>query len=421
VGTDLGGFDDGMYSVGTESNGTWTWTVATHVSHNRPFTGVSCASASACVAVGNFSGLIYFSSGTMSLGTWTWTSATTLPLEGDGELTSVSCTSSSTCVAVGQDGGGQPDFVSGTEAGSTWTWGDVSVVAINSSAIYGTFSSVSCVTSTQCVAAGNQVSNGTYAMTSIGYESSGTWHWAIANEVVSASSSQGQFAGVDCLSATTCLAVGESGGQAVYDAWSTASATVTSAPTRPIVTSGHGSASISWRPPSDSGGSVITGYTVTEVDTAASSTVQDVCPLADNSAAVSCTVDGLTDFDTYTFTVAAINPVGTSAFSAPSAAVSPSANVPFPPFIGTASVSNGVALLNWTAGATGGSPITGYTILAIDLLNSTVIVNACPTSDTSTTTNCTITGLTNGHEYVFGVAGINALGLGDFSGASNLL
>jgi len=120
------------------------------VSHNRPFTGVSLRERfGVCCRWQLFRTYLLFNRTRWSLGTWTWTSGDKrLPLEGDGSSTSVSCTSSSTCVACGT--GTEADnqtLLSGTEAGSTVDLGRRKRRRINSSAIYGTFSSVSCVTS----------------------------------------------------------------------------------------------------------------------------------------------------------------------------------------------------------------------------------------------------------------------------------
>ena len=86
--------------------------------------------------------------------------------------------------------------------------------------------------------------------------------------------------------------------------------TAPAAPTNVTGTPGSGSVTVSWTAPTSNGGASISSYLVE------SDGVQ-VC----SSATTSCTVSGLTNGTSYTFTVKAVNAVGTSVASAPSAAV----------------------------------------------------------------------------------------------------
>jgi LPXTG-motif cell wall-anchored protein len=78
-------------------------------------------------------------------------------------------------------------------------------------------------------------------------------------------------------------------------------------------------ATVSFEPPAFDGGSPITGYTVTAAPGGRTCTA--------TPQAMSCTVDGLTNGQVYTFTVAATNGVGTGEASAASNDVTPSAGV----------------------------------------------------------------------------------------------
>jgi titin len=97
----------------------------------------------------------------------------------------------------------------------------------------------------------------------------------------------------------------------------TVPATVPGAPTAVQGAVRDKAVALSWTAPSD-GGSPITGYRVTPYVNGTAQT-----PILTNSSAANYTVTGLTDGTAYTFTVAAINAVGTSADSAASAAVTP--------------------------------------------------------------------------------------------------
>ena len=187
-------------------------------------------------------------------------------------------------------------------------------------------------------------------------------------------------------------------------------ATTPGAPTGVTATSGNASASVTWTAPASTGGATITGYVVTPyLNGTTAQTAQTF-----NSTATTETVTGLTNGSAYTFTVAAINSVGTGTASAPSNSVTP-ATTPGAPTIGTATSGNASATVTWTAPASnGGSAITGYVVTPY--LNGTTAQTA-QTFGTATTE--TVTGLTNGSAYTFKVAAINGVGTGTQSAASN--
>jgi hypothetical protein len=104
-------------------------------------------------------------------------------------------------------------------------------------------------------------------------------------------------------------------------------ATVPDAPTNVVATAGDGSASVAFVAPSNDGGSDITLYEVLSDPPFTPSPGNGV------SATSPITVTGLTNATAYTFQVVAINGVGPSNPSAPSAAVTPApaVTVPDPP------------------------------------------------------------------------------------------
>ena len=176
------------------------------------------------------------------------------------------------------------------------------------------------------------------------------------------------------------------------------------APTNVVATAGNAKATIVWSAPTSTGGSPITGYTVTATDTTTTANGGQTCV---TTGATSCTITGLTNGDTYTFAVVATNSVGTSPASLPSSAVIPM-TVPDPPTNVSAVATNGSVTVKWSAPVNnGGSPITGYTVTATD---TTTTANGGQTCVTTGATSCTITGLTNGDTYTFAVVATNING-----------
>ena len=185
--------------------------------------------------------------------------------------------------------------------------------------------------------------------------------------------------------------------------------TVPGAPTIGSATAGIGQAVVTWTAPGSDGGSPITGYSVTPYVGAVAQT-----PVVFNSVATSQAVTGLTNGTTYTFTVAAINAVGTGGQSAASNSVTP-LTVPGAPTIGTVMAGNGQVSVSWTPPVSdGGSPITGHQVTPYIGL-----VAQAPTIYNSNASTQTVLGLTNGTTYTFRVAAINVVGTGAQSGPSS--
>jgi HD domain/Fibronectin type III domain len=179
-------------------------------------------------------------------------------------------------------------------------------------------------------------------------------------------------------------------------------ATLAAAPTGVSGISGNGQVTLSWTAPASDGGSAITGYVVTPSIGGVAQT-----PVTFTSAATTQTVTGLTNGTAYTFTVAAINGVGTGPDSAPSAAVTPATLAAAPSGV-SGTRGDGQVTLSWTVPASdGGSPVTGYVVTP-----SMAGVAQTPVTFSSTATTQNVTGLTNGTAYTFTVAAINGVGTG---------
>ncbi len=171
------------------------------------------------------------------------------------------------------------------------------------------------------------------------------------------------------------------------------------------VTAGNAQATVNFAPPADTGGSAISGYTVTSrpaggVDGNAGST------------ALSHVVTGLTNGNTYTFAVTATNATGAGPPSAASIAVTPM-TVPNAPANAIATAGNAQALVTFSRPIIdGGSAITGYTVTSTP-------AGGVDGNAGSLGFSHTITGLANGTAYTFTATANNMVGTSAPSVASN--
>ena len=179
-------------------------------------------------------------------------------------------------------------------------------------------------------------------------------------------------------------------------------ATVPGVPTGVIAVAANTSASVSWTAPADSGGLAISSYTVTAAPGGRTCAT---------TGALSCTVTGLANGTSYTFTVRAANDVGPGPASDPSSAVTPAPGVPGAPTGVKGVAKDASALVSWSAPTdNGGAAITAYAVTS----NPGAL-----TCGTSGALSCTVAGLTNGTPYTFTVAATNVAGTGPASAASS--
>ena len=175
----------------------------------------------------------------------------------------------------------------------------------------------------------------------------------------------------------------------------TPAATAPSAPTIGTATAGDGTASVTFTPPSTTGGSPILQYTVT-------STPGGITASGSGSP---ISVTGLTDGTSYTFTVVATNAVGTSAPSAASNSVVPAPVIvpvaPSAPQNVGATGGSGQAVITFSPPASdGGAPITSYTATS----SPGGLTASGPSSP------LTVTGLNSTTTYTFTVTATNSAG-----------
>ena len=175
-------------------------------------------------------------------------------------------------------------------------------------------------------------------------------------------------------------------------------------PTSVTALRSDGAATVSWSL-GDGRGFPITGYTATATPGgfSCSATPLDLTP-------TSCTILGLSNGTSYTFTVTSTNVVTTSAASPPSAAVIPAG----PPLAPTGVVTvrgNTQVTVSWNAATPNGEPVLQYFVTA------TAVGSLVPGPTCSTTVGfdlnpltCTVLGLANGTQYTFSVVGRNVVG-----------
>ena len=171
-------------------------------------------------------------------------------------------------------------------------------------------------------------------------------------------------------------------------------------------TRGNGQAGLTWKAPASSGGSAITDYLV-QSSTDGGRTWKAFAHKA--SAATTMTVTGLVNGTGYLFRIAAINDVGTGAFTTPKIAVVP-ATLPGIVADLAVTIDSGRAKLAWKAPASnGGTAILDYSIQWSDDDGRNWKTFA---HKVSTATSATIAGLVSAASYRYRVAALNAVGTG---------
>jgi len=192
------------------------------------------------------------------------------------------------------------------------------------------------------------------------------------------------------------------------EVWAIPAATVPLAPTGVVAVPGNASATVNWAAPSSPGGSAITRYTVTAADSTALSRGSQTC--AWTSGALSCTVGGLTNGDSYTFSVTATNSTGTGVASSTSSAVVPAITMPSVPVGLAATPGNASVQLSWTTPSNGGAAITGYNLYKGTSAGGENYGAPVNGATLMSGTTVTVTGLTNAQSYYFTLKAVNPVG-----------
>jgi hypothetical protein len=196
----------------TRSDGSWTGAEAPVPADatGASLSAVSCPSASFCVAVGNYSDT---SGGndtmllTRSDGSWTVANA---PLPADSaspanaSLDAVSCPSASFCIAGGNyvDRSGGQDPLLLTWSGGSWTAAKGPLPADSASPANASLDAVSCASTSFCIAGGTYTGGDTASLML-------TWSDGSWTATQPFTGHQGELTGVSCPSASFCTAVGD--------------------------------------------------------------------------------------------------------------------------------------------------------------------------------------------------------------------
>lgn len=181
---------------------------------------------------------------------------------------------------------------------------------------------------------------------------------------------------------------------------------------------GPRSASVSWLPPNDNGGSAVTSYDI-QYSWDAGKTWNPAG--VTNSAATTSTVNGLPPGRQLVFRVAAINRAGKGAFSSVSAAIATPAELPGVPQINGVRGGNGQCEIRLAmANSDGGSAITSYEVRysAGDISRPAGLMIVPATTLVNGSARVVVTGLVNGLRWNFSVVAVNAVGRGPAASAS---
>ncbi len=182
-------------------------------------------------------------------------------------------------------------------------------------------------------------------------------------------------------------------------------ATTPGRPSGVAATGGDGAVELSWSPPTTTGGAPLTDYRVQYRQAGTSAWIG----VADGpSTSPEATIPDLTNGTTYEFRVAAVNSVGSSAFTDPVAATP--ATVPGPPTDLVATGLDASVQLTWSPpDDDGGDAISDY---LVEQSTSSGGPWDVVTDLIGTTPSAPVTDLTNGTEYWFRVSAINDVGAG---------
>lgn len=221
----VGGFRTGrsaaLHPLADRWDGTeWTITSAADgpVGSDVGLAGVACSGTASCTAVGSQTGSASLTFAEIWNGS-SWAVAATPNGTGasDGDLSAVSCLSASACVAVGVSGSGPL-----AEAWNGTAWRVLDAVDVPDA--YAEFTGISCAAVNTCMAVGWS-EDASSDQNPLAEEWDGTsWHLL---PVPDPGSAFALLRDVSCVSATYCVAVGDAFGPLLAEVWDGATWTIT--------------------------------------------------------------------------------------------------------------------------------------------------------------------------------------------------
>ena len=215
AGASLGGLS-GVVSTNLASRASGQWIIdPVSASGGSPeLDGVSCTSASSCVAVGVSYATPGSTVSTDAAETWngtTWVATPAPPVPAtatSSQLLGISCVSATFCIAVGSYERGRASTVELSERWNGTSWSRLPISPPSEVRI-SQLRSVSCASSTSCTAVGDGYKKLATAV-SIGEHFNGA-QWSAQSIPFPAGATYVQLKGVSCPSSTVCVAVGTVG------------------------------------------------------------------------------------------------------------------------------------------------------------------------------------------------------------------
>ncbi len=204
--------NEAVWSVGTRSSTSWAWTTTRFVPDSEvsgELYGISCPSTLECITVGTDDVAGIASIGHETDGSWSWSPLREVDRGQTGVIISVDCVSDASCVGVGVDSDdGQGVSVTVAESAGKWTWSKSTLIPAGAGGDSNALS-VGCSAANDCVEVGASAAG--QAASATGIAAHGVWKWSKSVELVADDDDAGAFNDVVCSSATRCLAVGGDG------------------------------------------------------------------------------------------------------------------------------------------------------------------------------------------------------------------